>query len=106
MVREERDMMTFAWWMSCLTDAFGSAFFRRKPTMYEARTADLFPDFTDNVLFREDEDYNFEMDTNNIVPVAPLSTSSSKSSPATTQAEVGFLSFCTLSLADSFHSLL
>jgi hypothetical protein len=28
---EERGMMVFAWWFTCLCDAYASAYYRRKP---------------------------------------------------------------------------
>lgn len=44
---EARETMIFAWWMSCLADGFGSAYYRRKPLL-------------------DDEDYDIDLWTEDI----------------------------------------
>jgi hypothetical protein len=39
---ERRNTMVYAWWMACLADAFGSAYFRRKPMLCASRVLSLF----------------------------------------------------------------
>ena len=33
---EARGTMIFAWWMACLADAYGSAYYRRKPLVEDS----------------------------------------------------------------------
>ena len=33
---DARGTMIFAWWMSCLSDAYGSAYYRRKPQVEDS----------------------------------------------------------------------
>lgn len=47
---EERGTMIFAWWMACLSDAYASAYYRRKPVL-------------------DDEDYDIDFYT--VDPVSP-----------------------------------
>ncbi|KAI0322423.1 hypothetical protein OF83DRAFT_804844 [Amylostereum chailletii] len=49
---EARGTMIFAWWMSCLSDAYGSAYYRRKPQV-------------------EDADYDVDFYTADPVPLDP-----------------------------------
>ncbi|CAA7261362.1 unnamed protein product [Cyclocybe aegerita] len=50
---ENRGTMIFAWWMTCLCDAYASAYYRRKPVLddddydIDFYTADPIPDITD-----------------------------------------------------------
>jgi len=46
---EARGTMIFAWWMACLSDAYGAAYYRRKPQV-------------------EDEDYDVDFYTVDPVP--------------------------------------
>jgi hypothetical protein len=47
---EARGTMIFAWWMACLSDAYGAAYYRRKPQV-------------------EDEDYDVDFYTVDPVPM-------------------------------------
>lgn len=49
---EARGTMIFAWWMACLSDAYGAAYYRRKPQV-------------------EDEDYDVDFYTVDPVSVDP-----------------------------------
>lgn len=49
---EARGTMIFAWWMACLSDAYGAAYYRRKPQV-------------------EDEDYDVDFYTVDPVPMDP-----------------------------------
>lgn len=50
---ESRGTMIFAWWMTCLSDAYASAYYRRKPVLddedydIDFYTVDPVPDVTD-----------------------------------------------------------
>lgn len=51
---ESRGTMIFAWWMTCLSDAYASAYYRRKPVLddedydIDFYTVDPVPDMTDS----------------------------------------------------------
>lgn len=51
---ESRGTMIFAWWMTCLSDAYASAYYRRKPVLddedydIDFYTVDPVPDLTDS----------------------------------------------------------
>jgi hypothetical protein len=57
---EARGTMIFAWWMACLSDAYGAAYYRRKPQV-------------------EDEDYDVDFYT--VDPVSMDADGQSKPDP-------------------------
>lgn len=70
--------MIFAWWMACLSDAYGAAYYRRKPQV-------------------EDEDYDVDFYT--VDPVSMDPDGQSKPDPRE-HLEVGDSSFSQSSLPD------
>jgi hypothetical protein len=68
---EFRGSMVFAWWMACLCDAFGAAYYRRKPLL-------------------DNDDYDIDFYTADPVSAADLAASSTTSASSREQLETSF----------------
>ena len=71
---ESRGTMIFAWWMTCICDAYASAYYRRKPVL-------------------DDDDYDIDFYT--VDPVQDMSDAQTPTPSPREQLEVG--SFSSLS---------
>ncbi|KZT09351.1 uncharacterized protein LAESUDRAFT_756976 [Laetiporus sulphureus 93-53] len=75
---EERGTMVFAWWMACIAEAYGSAYYRRKPML-------------------DDDDYDIDFYTAG--PVPPENMEAQEETPPSPREQLEFLvSSSTLSI--------
>jgi hypothetical protein len=74
---EFRGSMVFAWWMACLCDAFGAAYYRRKPLL-------------------DNDDYDIDFYTADPVSATDLAASSTTSASSREQLEVRVCCFASV----------